>query len=279
MESSEGPSKRTKPDSSPPLVESRREQLLIEEALKVGKSKIQTWAISGRGGSPGFQMVGEEDDTTLDNRYLKDIFMTAFKLKPDETLDRERDVLVKQGIYEIVVMDPLVVNVTATREISVPHKSFFRTKQRVTEETYVSGQRPQTMREATGSESDESAVEIWYYASDRGLSGDSKYRDARRRPGNIFEMIYTLPISLAKHLSKEIQKDPTVIRRMTEAFVQRKYSERFRNETWNTFGKPPYGAWDESKEKRKMYFADFIEHPEARNAPIDDSISQRVLEF
>lgn len=252
---------------------------LIAQALKTGRSTIlSTHSADPVGGGTGWGAVCEERDPRRSSRSIpyKSIVEIAFNAKGRRTQMEEN--LAREGVHEIVVIEPLTADVMETKIVRVPKKSLFGKKYDEVEQSFISGQRPRTLNEIFG-DSQEVGAAIYYYAADTSYDGYfSAYNTALgKRSGNTFEIETIVPLELAKQISTAAQKDPNLIRKLTEAFVQNYYSQRFRN-GWENFGRPPYQKWDSGAES-KMYFVDLIAEPNARSVPFDEKAKGRILSF
>src|SRR3989339_908007 len=97
-------------DTTPPSTAelTRKEQDLIEEALKVGRSKLRTWTSrGGDSGSSGYQSVSEEEHPDSTNKYFGSALDFAFKrVNNSSNIDTQTGQLIRQGIREVFVVTP-----------------------------------------------------------------------------------------------------------------------------------------------------------------------------
>lgn len=240
-----------------PKEENRKDDRLIEEALRSGISRIYTWVVmGGDDGYAGWQAVSENGTKKISTHELgKDIAKYVSKLSEQERRD-----LPRKGVKELVIFKSLEADVLEEKTVRTAHKKLFRTTYKESVESQIVGKRAQTLSEV-GSHGETPAAAIYYVATDRE-SMQSTYYDARRRPGNEFDIKFIVPLDLANRIAHEIQENPKLIRKMAAAFIERNYPQEYVDTTWNRFGRPPYEQWDNHPDAA-IYFANRLINPEA----------------
>lgn len=246
----------------------KRQQGLIDDALKTGKSKIYE-------GTNGFRTTGEEEAPLNDNidRFERHMdTATAFAFKDMG----ERGSVADKGVREIVVVAPLETDVIEERPVRVPHKGFFRTTYTDSKEAVVIAKKPRLMSEITGGD-DIPAAAIYYDASGgsswKGSVLTNEYVDSVGRPGNTLEAKIVVDLNLARQIAEEIKQDPRFIRRLVDGFVSRKYSADF-NKKWS-YARPPYDRWDQNPNEA-TYVADLIDDPRSKNLPATQIVEKAI---
>ncbi|MBI2074726.1 MAG: hypothetical protein HYT83_02705 [Candidatus Levybacteria bacterium] len=245
-------------DPKPPTDKER----IISNALKTGYSELRTWddgaATDRRTGFLGVYQTGVRKYYANFGIYFENVDahtpLKGATFSPETfTKGWDQTQFIKwlngQGIHEALVMAPFNKYEKKTRIVN--KGNLLRAAK--TEDYYeLAGQK--TVREAVGYGQEEPAVIISYRAVDRldgKLPQSARYRG---RPGNFLDMQFIVPAEIAAEIAENIDKEPTFIRELVEAFVQNKYPQKFIDGHWNLVGRPPWEVWDGQPES-KMYFA------------------------
>lgn len=265
-----------------------RELNLISQVDIKGESLLCTWSHVD---SRGVQFINQEGKNIYANdrdtpKYWSQRAISLF----DRSLwEEDPNVVIRpfrEGrIHEVLVIKPTTKDKIATRKVKqiVTEKGFLgKTKQKEVEveESYVAGQEPVTVSEATGITSDEPAATIHYLVTDWGdRRVTPRFTDLTGRPGNFTDFKLIVPMSLAEQVADIVREDPTFMRKLLFAVEQAKYPPRVTSEVLSKYGNPPYTGW-EKQAPPKLYLANTLKNPGMVNT--DGKLSfdpSNVIEF
>ncbi len=191
---------------------------------------MMTWTHWGRSGNSGEQVVGEKEDK-LRKKYGENGVDAVEFFKPLHNAfetDRGHNIeilkpLAREEVYEVAVISPVKKDLHGPVEVQRTKQGLFRTKVYTTTETGIVGQAPATMADVVEGGSQEDAVLLEYLACDSFPPQYSGTRETHyttgTRFGNYLEMQFYLPKDIAQKVSQAIQEDPTILRKLTEAYV------------------------------------------------------------
>lgn len=220
--------------------ENLREKILIDSINNNGRGNIHMSlpAKYAPKKTAGFQTFGDK------NWHQQPVM--------DSTIsDRMR----KENIREVVVLKPWKKWTLKKEVVSPAKKGFLGIGARKEQTRKVpAGERDVLISELIDDNtSNEAAYKLTYLASGEH---DEDYRDSSKRPGQVLFMEIAVPRSIAEKVRGRLEKDPTFIRRLAKARLEKHFKENgveidfekvWKNGDENSNGvplSPPYDLWD-----------------------------------
>lgn len=106
--------------------------------------------------------------------------------------------------------------------------------------------------------SPEASMRLTYLATEGirddliALGSNTHYLDGQGRPGNKLALQIFIPWSIGERVKEMVLENPVFARKMVDGLVKQTYPKDFVDNTWEKYGKPPWGEWDKASKPQMI---------------------------